>query len=305
MPAIRIPREHLLRLRRASLPATLLVLAAATASGADAGAMLAPGDAAPGIHSSAQCRACNDTLAEIRARGVMRVGVALTAPMVVHSHGTVAGFSVDVAKQLAEDLGVRVEFVQSSWQQVVPELVAGRTDVVIAGLWPTIQRATQVNFTSPTVLEGVYLFASRAASGRTKGDFDRPGVRIASFPGTTQARAARKHFPRATHVDVQPDEKEFDYLVRGRADAAVVSTISAVGALQGARHRVALPFTEPLQTTPAAMAIRKGDPDFLNFLDTWLELRRGDGWLDERAAHWVEEMPWFGDEISPGAGGSP
>jgi polar amino acid transport system substrate-binding protein len=250
------------------------------------------------------CNAAHvDTLAAIRARGVLRVGVALAAPMVVRAHGTVEGFSVDVARQLAADIGVRVEFVLTTWERVVPDLVDGRTDVVIAGLWPTVERAMRANFTTPTATEGIYLFASRHASGRTKSDFDRPGVRIATFPGTPQALAARRHFPRATHVDVKPDEKEFDLVVDGRADAAVVSTISAPGAVAAARRRVAMPFVDALQSTPAAMAIRKGDPDFLNLLDTWLGIRRGEGWLDERAQHWVGEMEWFSDEAAPAVDG--
>jgi polar amino acid transport system substrate-binding protein len=284
----------------------VLAPAAPAVLAGDARERRAPETRADGTTASAAGSECRtgtaDTLARIRKCGVMRVGVALAAPMVVRHGDGVAGFSIDVATELARDLGVRTEFVLTTWDEVVADLVEGDTDLVIAGLWPTVDRALLVNFTTPTAVEGVYLVASSKVPGRAKSDFDRPGIRIATFPDTVQARAARRHFPRATHVDVKPDEKELDFLLRGRADAAVVSTISPGGVLEAARGQVRLPLSDPLQTTPAAIAVRKGDPDFLNFLETWLSIHRGEGWLEERAAHWTEEMEWYASDLKSAAG---
>jgi polar amino acid transport system substrate-binding protein len=57
--------------------------------------------------------------------------------------------------------------------------------------------------------------------------------------------------------------------------------------LQAAPGQLYLPRSTPLASRPAAMAVRKGDPDFLHFLDTWLTLQRGSGWLDERVLFWL------------------
>jgi len=56
--------------------------------------------------------------------------------------------------------------------------------------------------------------------------------------------------------------------------------------LELGKGQLRLPLGQPLASTPAALAIRKGDADFLNLLNTWLALQRDDGWLDERAAFW-------------------
>jgi polar amino acid transport system substrate-binding protein len=54
-----------------------------------------------------------------------------------------------------------------------------------------------------------------------------------------------------------------------------------------------VPFTEPLQVTTTALAVRKGDPDLLNFLDSWLTFHRQDGWLAARQDYWMHPANWI------------
>lgn len=228
-----------------------------------------------------------DTLGTIRQRGVVRVGIVPGEPMVrVSGKGELSGFSVDLARRLASDLGVELEFVQTSWPQVVPDLLGRQFDLVISGLWVTMPRALVVNFTQPTVSEGIHLVASQklVPAWNRSGDFNKPEVRIAVDAGTVQAQVAKRVFPKATLVTDLADPLE---AVRtGKAHATLVPTIApALVADQGA-GQLRLPLGEPLAATSAAMAIRKGDADFLNLLNTWLSLQRDEGWLDERAAHW-------------------
>ena len=76
-------------------------------------------------------------------------------------------------------------------------------------------------------------------------------------------------------------------VAEGRADAAVVATLSPQAIVAAAPKRWFLPGTQPLARTSAAMAVRKGDADFLAFLNTWLDIQREQGWLDERQRHWA------------------
>lgn len=235
-----------------------------------------------------------DTLATVRQRGVLRVGVVQVAPMVMMDRsGRYVGFSVDIARRLAEDLGVRVEFVETWWSGVIPQLIDRRTDVVITGLWLNVPRALVVNFTQPTVSEGLYLLGSRqlAAQRRSLEAFDRPGVRIAVSSDPVQQRVARARFPRASVIVV--DDDPLLVLTEGRAEAAVLATLSAEAVVASAPSRWFLPSTEPLARTSAAMAVRKGDPDFLAFLNTWLEIQRESGWLGERTRHWATSTEGF------------
>ena len=233
-----------------------------------------------------------DTLATIRQRGVLRVGVAAVEPMVMRdADGKLSGFSIDLATRLAEDLGVRVEFFETSWSQVIADLLDRHFDVIASGLWITPDRALVVNFSDPTSIEGIHLVANKAltAGMTTRDAYNRADVRLSVYPGTLQAGVASRLFPKATLVPVEPDDHELTTVLAGKAHAAIVATFAPLTLVAKAPDTLVLPLAESLQTTRTAMAIRKGDADFLNFLDSWLAFQRDGGWLDERIRHWAEQ----------------
>lgn len=235
-----------------------------------------------------------DTLATIRQRGVLRVGVVQVAPMVMLDRSnTYVGFSVDLARRLAADLGVRVEFVETWWTEIIPQLLDGQSDVIITGLWMSVPRALVANFTQPTASEGMYLIASRpqAAQRRSLEAFNQPGVKIAVSTDPAQQAVAKTRFPRATVTPVEDDP--LLVVSEGRAQAALVATLSADAVVATAPQRWFLPSPEPLARTSAGMAVRKGDPDFLAFLNTWLDMQRESGWLAERTRHWATSTEGF------------
>ncbi|HSC29277.1 MAG TPA: transporter substrate-binding domain-containing protein [Vicinamibacterales bacterium] len=236
-----------------------------------------------------------DTLATIRKRGVLRVGVSSSEPMVMHdSKGELVGFSIDVGRMLAQDLGVELEFVESSWSHIIADLLDNHFDVIASGLWVTPARALVVNYTDPTATEGIYLIAAKAmtASFKTREDFNRPEVRLAVYAGTVQEGVASRLFPRATLVKAEGEELELSPVLEGKAHAVLVPTFAPRVIVQSAPDKLFLPFEEPLQQTISAMAVRKGDPDFLNYLNAWIRFHRDNAWIDERIRHWSE---WAGE----------
>jgi len=229
-----------------------------------------------------------DTLATIRKRGTARVCVAVNEPMVMHDRqGALVGYSIDLAARLADDLGVKLELVETSWSQVIPELLARRCDLISSGLWVTLPRALVVNFTDAAAVQGIQLVAGKGASTRhAVSDFNKPGTRIAVYAGTVQEQVASRLFPLARLVKVNGDADHLAPVLAGKADAALVPTIAPQLLLRGAPGRLFLPLDKPLASSVTAMAIRKGDADFLSFLNSWLMVHRAEGWLDERAHHW-------------------
>jgi polar amino acid transport system substrate-binding protein len=237
-----------------------------------------------------------DTLATIRKRGVLRVGVAAVPPMVMHdSKGALRGFSIDLARKLAEDLGIDVEFLPTSWAQIIPDLVNRNSDVIITGLWITPQRALVVNYTDPTSTEGAYLIANRslAANMKSKEDFNRSDVRIAAYAGTIQERLIAKHFPQATLVKVEGDALELTPVLEGKAHAVLVPTFAPEVMAKVAPDELFVPLSNPIRETVTGMAVRKRDADFLNYLNSWIRFQHDNGWLDERTEYWAESTDWM------------
>jgi len=271
----------------------LLLLAAASVAGAQPAAnpYADPAAAPPRatrVDSATVWRApAADQLATIRQRGQLRVGIVPVVPMVMRTpSGEWAGYSIDLARRLAADLGVQATFVPTTWQDVVPDLLSQQYDVIITGLWVTVPRALVLHFTAPTAIEDVLLVASRRGAPGLKSvaDADRAGLTVAVGAGTAEVALARRLLPRATLLATDTDP--LAAVTAGKAQLALLPTLSARALEQVAGDSVYLPLAQPLASAQAAMGIRKGDPDFLTFLNTWLSVQRQQGWLDERLVHW-------------------
>ena len=237
-----------------------------------------------------------DTIATIRKRGVLRVGVATAEPFVMRdAKGELVGYSIDIARKLADDLGVNVTFVPTTWSQIVPDLLGNYFDVIASGMWVTPGRALVVNFTGETAIESVHLVAGKplAAALKSREDFNRPDVRIVVYAGSIQEELAGLLFPRAQVVKVAGDEDQIAPVLEGKAHATLLTTPTPEVVVQHAPDRLFLPAGSQLQATTTAAAIRKGDPDFLNYLDAWLAFHRQSGFMAERTQYWFKSTDWL------------
>jgi polar amino acid transport system substrate-binding protein len=237
-----------------------------------------------------------DTLATIMKRGVLRVGVAPAEPFVMRdANGELAGYSIDLARRFAEDLGVKVSFVPTTWSQIVPDLVGNYFDIIVSGMWVTPARALVVNFTESTAVEAVHLVAGKplAAALKTREDFNRPDVRLVVYGGTIQEGIVARLFPRAQVVKVEGDGDQLTPVLEGRAHAALLTTPTPDLVVRTAPDRLFLPTGSSLRPTATAAAIRKGDPDFLNYLNSWLAFQRQTGFLTERSDYWFKSADWL------------
>src|SRR5262245_11873130 len=88
-------------------------------------------------------------LHQILDRGVLRVGTTGTYypfSLLNAASGKFEGYDIEVAERLAKDLGVRLEFVQTTWPTIVAGLVAGKYDVAASGITLTLDRMKSVAF---------------------------------------------------------------------------------------------------------------------------------------------------------------
>jgi polar amino acid transport system substrate-binding protein len=237
-----------------------------------------------------------DTLATVRRRGTLRVGVATSTPWVMHDkEGDLVGFSVDLAKKVAEDMGVRLEIVPTSWPHIIDDLLNNEFDVIASGLWITPARALLVNYSQSTSMAAVSLIGGRTRGGALKdaGDFNKPEVSIVVNAGTEMEEVALRRFPRATLVKVGIEDDPLAPVLEGKAHGAVVMSPVAPLTVAASREALFLPSGGDLVTASTALAVRKGDPDFLNFLNAWLTYHRESGWTQERYEYWFRSTEWL------------
>ena len=92
-----------------------------------------------------------DELGDIIKRGELRVAVQTSGPLMsfMDKTGKRTGLAVEVAKRMADDLGVKLVLQDYEWKGLLPALLSGKADMVAADMTPTPQRAAQVLFSAP------------------------------------------------------------------------------------------------------------------------------------------------------------
>ena len=234
-------------------------------------------------------------LQDVLNYGTLRVGVALFPPWTMRdASGELTGFEIDVARKLAEDMNVDVEFNLYPWDRIILGLESGEIDIIAAGLSITPERALHVAFSRPYATSGTTLATNLQTTSDVTSldDLNDAFYTIAAIAGSAAEELARRIFPRAELQLYEDAETASSALVAGEVDAYLDNEpIPTFLSLENPSV-VDVPVPEPLLPTPAGFAVVKGDPDFVNFLDAWITAREADTWLPTQHGYWFQTLRW-------------
>jgi len=234
-------------------------------------------------------------LETILKRGTIKIGFDTFKPWAMKDKdGNYVGFEIDVARKIAEDMGVQVEFVPTKWSGIIPALLTGKFDIIIGGMSVTPQRNLKVNFSIPYEFSGMSIVADKAiAGGRTQlSDFDNPDTTIAVRLGTTAAEAAKNFLPNAKKLFFDDESQTIQELLNGRVHALVASNPLPMTLVKEYGDKLYLPLKDDFTREPISFAVRKGDLDYLNWLDNWVRVYMSKGWLQNRYHYWFFTNEW-------------
>ena len=254
--------------------------------------------------STRQALSSESVLETIKKRGELRIGLSTFVPWAMRDkNGELIGFEIDVAKQVAEDMGVGVDFVPTAWDGIIPALLAGKFDAIISGMSITSKRNLTVNFTHPYANTGYILMASSARADekglKTLEDFNQSGVTIATRRATTGAVAMQRNFPKAKLIYFDDDTLSYQEAANGNVDGVSSTPPKAAFEIDKRGDVLRVVSAKLMSPTREAFAVRKGDPDILNFFNNWIREKQASGWLKERHDHWFTTREWA-DMVSPG-----
>jgi len=241
------------------------------------------------------CFAGESIIEKIQKQGVLRVGMSTFVPWAMKDkQGNLTGFEIDVAKKLAKDMGVKIEFVPTAWSGIIPALLTGKFDVIIGGMGITPKRNLKVNFTIPYDYSGMSMVAHKvkAKDFSSLDDFNKKNVTLAARMGTTAEQAARKYMPDATLKLFENESQALQELSLGRVHAVVSSAPMPIFHALKYPEKLFVPLKENFTKEPIGFAIKKSDHDALNFLNNWILNMHASGFLKERKAYWFEAKEW-------------
>ena len=229
-------------------------------------------------------------LNDILNSGVLKVGTTGDwNPMTMKDVATnsYTGYDIDVMTALATDLGVTVEFVPTDWKTLVNGVTAGTYHITgSASISPSRAKAAGYS-TSYFSLATVPLINKKDADKfKDWADLDKAEVSVAATLGTTQEQQVKAFFPNAKHVIVEAPARDFQEVLAGRAQAHITSNVEANKLVAQYPDLMIVPVQAPRARTPVAMLMKQEDQVWINYVNTWITLKKEAGLFDELAAKW-------------------
>lgn len=234
-------------------------------------------------------------LEDVLNEGRLRIGVGLFSPWAMRGDdGELLGFELDVARQLASDMGVRADVRVLAFDELIPALEREDIDIIAAGLTITPQRAVHVNFSNPYAEGGIAIAAHTANTASVAGlqDLDDERYTVAVVEDSVAFELARRALPRASIRVFESIADASAALVAGDVDAYLEDEPVPTFLALDNPETVDLPLPQPLLPSPQGFAVRKGDPDFLAYLNAWITARTADTFLPSTKRYWFESVQW-------------
>jgi Na+/H+-dicarboxylate symporter/ABC-type amino acid transport substrate-binding protein len=231
------------------------------------------------------------TLAAIRRRGIVRVGYLPDAlPYAFfNGRGDLVGFDVDMAHRLAAELEARLELVPVDPAEIDARLAEGSCDLIMSGVAVTTLRASRTLFSEPYLDETLAFVVTDESRDRflTWDAIAAQGaITIASPNVPYYLDKLRARLPRAR---LRPFERVTDVLEQPSPDVGAI----AMPAERGSTWTLIYPqFTvvvpEPaVIKVPLAYALSRHDQELGTFINTWIQLKRRDGTIDDLYQYWI------------------
>ncbi|MDF1778364.1 MAG: transporter substrate-binding domain-containing protein [Rhizobiaceae bacterium] len=229
-------------------------------------------------------------LQEILGDGVLKVGTTGDwNPMSMRdpASNSYKGYDIDVMTELAKDLGVEVEFVPTDWKTLVNGVVARKYHMTgSASISPGRAKAAGYSDSYFSLATVPLILAENADKFKDWGDLDKPEVTVAATLGTTQEKQVKEFFPNAKHQIVEAPARDFQEVLSGRADAHITSNVEAYKLVAKYPQMMVVPVSAPKAPTPIAMLLPQDDQIWINYVNTWISLKKEGGFFDALAVKW-------------------
>lgn len=217
-------------------------------------------------------------LAGCSRRDSLVVGMDATYPPFEFKdqQGQISGVSVAIGRAIGKTAGKPVEFVNLSFDGLIPALQTGQIDLIISSLTANDERRRSIDFSDPYVKTGLSILVSRKATVANAEDLKAPGRKIAVRIGTTGEQWCRKELPNAQLVSLDTDAACVLEVVNGTADAWVYDQVSVMN-YHAAHPDTTRALLQPLREEVWAVGIKKGREDLKAQVNQALKVMREQG----------------------------
>jgi polar amino acid transport system substrate-binding protein len=225
-------------------------------------------------------------LDEIRARGELVVGSDAAYPPFefVDKDGNIVGIDIDIAKAIADHLKVKLRVVNTSFDGIIPALLAKKFDMIISAMTITPERAKQVDFSIPYYNAG-QLITVREDDNRIKSEKDLQGKIVAVQLGTTGQFYAES-LPGIKEIrKFETVDGAFLELKNGRVDAVIADDLTSLAFVRSTKGLKVI--NKLLTKEQYGIAVRKEDKALLREINIVIARLKKEGVIEKLREKWA------------------
>jgi Na+/H+-dicarboxylate symporter len=230
-------------------------------------------------------------LETILERGTLRVGYFKDhLPFAfTNAHTKLVGFDVEMAHRLAKELGVTLEFIRLDQNNMAESLNSGQADIIMSGLVTTAQRVRSMTL-SKSYMDTTLAFIVKDhwrdefSQWETIQQLDFPRIGVPKVHYFTSIISDR--LPKAKIVPMDSVREYFRKEWENLDAFALGAETSAAWTLVYPNFQVTVPLPNPVKI-PLAYAMPRGESDMVDFINTWIDLKKKDHTIDVLFEHWI------------------
>lgn len=229
---------------------------------------------------------CGKTsVSHIQERGTLLVGTTGDYRPLSYKEpetGAYWGFGIDVAGEIAKDLGVSVSFVPTSWPTLTADVQnPALFDFAIGGITITDTRLETMDMSEGYLCNGKTILCRKEDAGKftRMEDLNQPDVRVMVNPGGLNEKFARANLPNCTLIVYEKNEEIPNKVVEGIADVMITEITEAPWYVQNDPRLAAPLLDSPFTHGQIGVLMRKGQKDLLKAVNKTLREMKADGRL--------------------------
>lgn len=236
-------------------------------------------------------------LDRIVQRDELVVGTAASMPPfnMTTKSGKIIGLDIDLARYMADSLGVKLTVKPMPFAELLPALESGNVDMILSSMTITLKRNAKVAFVGPYYVSGKGVLTNIAtlSSITDPNEFDQRKYKVAALEGSTSQEFVENVMPKAILVKTKDYDEGVKKLLDKEVDAMLADYPICVVSVLRYPDQELFSIVSPFTYEPIGVALPAHDPLLVNLVDNFLNTLKDSGALDNLIKHWFEGSHWW------------
>ncbi|WP_426235874.1 transporter substrate-binding domain-containing protein [Pseudomonas sp. TWP3-2] len=202
--------------------------------------------------------------------------------------GAYEGIDIAMAQSLADSLGVKVEWVQTTWKNLMPDMQAGKCDIGVGGISVTLERQKKAFFSNTLDVDGKIPLVRCAEQAKYQSieQINQANVRLVEPAGGTNEAFVHAFLPKA-QLALHDNVTIFEQLLDNKADVMITDASEALYQQKLKPGLCAVNPSQFMQYGEKAYLLPRDDISWKLYVDQWLHLSKVTGKYQKVLSEWI------------------